>query len=371
MAAASRPGSFTAALCAPAAPCRAGATTGSVSSATVLTRRGSPPVTVAGISNAVAVAPESNTRAPCWPMAASVLGRQQLRQLGDNSTERLRLTPVTSAPHQRDRDHAGEYYSCACWPSGTVRCWGGQHSGQLGDNSTERLRLTPSPSAASPARIAITAGEYYSCGCWPWHARCWGLNINGPLGDGTRTTRRAPVPVVGSPTRCDRRRRKQGHTCALLADGSVRCWASMARGARRGQRHHDRLTQWPSRVSSTPWPSRRATPYVRGARDGVSAAGAATSWAARRRHRHGSADPIRITVFNAVAITGGNGHTCALAGGGGAHAGARTLGRPSGRDDDAPTLPETVTAQFRQIVTSFSGATVSPPAIAHVRDPSQ
>ena len=53
--------------------------------------------------------------------------------------------------------------------------------------------------------------------------RCWGWNGRGQLGDGTTTESSTPVMVSGisTATRVDL---GDTHSCAVLSDGTVRCW---------------------------------------------------------------------------------------------------------------------------------------------------
>jgi alpha-tubulin suppressor-like RCC1 family protein len=53
--------------------------------------------------------------------------------------------------------------------------------------------------------------------------RCWGLNKDGQLGDGTREPRDRPTPVVGL-TDVVSVAAAIAATCALRRDGSVLCW---------------------------------------------------------------------------------------------------------------------------------------------------
>ncbi len=53
--------------------------------------------------------------------------------------------------------------------------------------------------------------------------RCWGSNAMGQLGDGTTADRSQPVPVVGLADAIDLAAGGQ-HTCAVRADGHVVCW---------------------------------------------------------------------------------------------------------------------------------------------------
>jgi len=55
-------------------------------------------------------------------------------------------------------------------------------------------------------------------------ARCWGDNAYGQLGDGTTTERSAPTAVVGLPGGVRQVAAAYNRTCAVLGDGTVRCW---------------------------------------------------------------------------------------------------------------------------------------------------
>ena len=59
--------------------------------------------------------------------------------------------------------------------------------------------------------------------------RCWGLNGGGQLGDGTTTNRPTPVTVAGIATATQVSAGYQ-HTCARLSDGTVMCWGQNNEG---------------------------------------------------------------------------------------------------------------------------------------------
>ena len=61
--------------------------------------------------------------------------------------------------------------------------------------------------------------------------RCWGANDFGQLGNGSLTTPQPPVPVlVSGLTNAVAVAAGGVHTCALLADGTVRCWGDNLHG---------------------------------------------------------------------------------------------------------------------------------------------
>ncbi|HBY63718.1 MAG TPA: RCC1 repeat-containing protein, partial [Solibacterales bacterium] len=124
---------------------------------------------------------------------------------------------------------AGSRHMCALISDGTVTCWGDDSQGQLGGPPF-------SPVAGVTRAVAVGVGPNHSCAVLAaGNAVCWGDGRAGQLGDGSTVTRQpTPVPVAGS-TRFaaivgggDAEGRS--HTCALLGDGSVRCWGANAFG---------------------------------------------------------------------------------------------------------------------------------------------
>ena len=121
----------------------------------------------------------------------------------------------------------GGYSTCALRADTTVRCWGFNSGGQLGDGTTT-TRLTPvAVGGLSNVKAIATddnAGDAHTCAVLAdTTMRCWGANGSGQLGDGTTTTRLSPV-AVGGLSNVTRIATGVGYTCALLSDGTVRCW---------------------------------------------------------------------------------------------------------------------------------------------------
>lgn len=78
----------------------------------------------------------------------------------------------------------------------------------------------------------ISAGDDHTCAVISGRVACWGHNEQGQMGDGTRALRSAPQWVSG----VDGARALAAggyHTCALLGDGTVRCWGGETTSARR------------------------------------------------------------------------------------------------------------------------------------------
>lgn len=201
------------------------------------------PVTAVGVTTATAVTAGNNHSCAllgdgtgrCWGLDAN-------GQLGDNSTgatgTQLRTSPVSvSGLSGATALAAGGFHTCAIVGAGTVKCWGDDGMGQLGDGTPGDRSLVPATVAGITTAIAITAGEFHTCALLADGAiKCWGHNGFGQLGDGTMTDRSTPVAVAGLPASSDDPVRAltsgYGHTCALLEDddGTARCWGDNAYG---------------------------------------------------------------------------------------------------------------------------------------------
>src|ERR1051326_6320065 len=130
---------------------------------------------------------------------------------------------------------AGLNHTCALLNTGTVRCWGDNSAGQLGDN-TQTIRPTqvsvvvPVPGqtnqfAPLTNAVALAAGGRHTCALLgDGTVRCWGDNTSGQVGDGTsNNTRLTPVTVtnLSNPLALTA---GSSHTCAVLGNGRARCW---------------------------------------------------------------------------------------------------------------------------------------------------
>ena len=234
----------------------------------------------------------------CW-------GANEAGQLG-NGTTQASTTPVDVAGLSGVAEIAAAYrHTCARTTAGAIFCWGANESGQLGDGTTTNrgLRVAVTSLSANVSRIAVGGGKLdgqvegtggRSCAvtgtggvmCWGYafsgsgnaltpvevaglqsgvedvataatnystltapnqfsrvffsHScallsdgspRCWGSNYFGQLGNGASLTTSAgggasatPVPVVGLANDVAEITTGGRHTCALMVTGLVRCW---------------------------------------------------------------------------------------------------------------------------------------------------
>ena len=124
----------------------------------------------------------------------------------------------------------GTNHTCALTDARRVKCWGSNAYGQLGDGGVTSI---PTNGAASDLpvdvmgvsdAVDVTAGDFSSCALIvDGTVRCWGYGGRGELGQGAFASSSTPVTVsgVGDATAIS-----QGlaHTCVLVPGGSAKCW---------------------------------------------------------------------------------------------------------------------------------------------------
>ncbi|HWF50091.1 MAG TPA: hypothetical protein VG294_05525 [Solirubrobacteraceae bacterium] len=141
---------------------------------------------------------------------------------------------------------AGGLHTCAILDNGSVLCWGDGASGQLGYGNTNNVGDAQQPGVsgqvvdlgAGRTAMAISAGDDHTCAILDnGSVLCWGDGANGELGYGaTGNVGDAQTPGSVGPVNLGPGRTAVAisaggtHTCALLDDGSVRCWGSDAYG---------------------------------------------------------------------------------------------------------------------------------------------
>jgi alpha-tubulin suppressor-like RCC1 family protein len=203
----------------------------------------------------------------CW-------GDNYWGQIGDGTTM-SRTVPVDVVGLTTDvvGIAAGIDHTCALLNNGAIQCWGRNDNRQLGDNTAELMRLTPVAVVGLPdAATKVTAGGLRTCAltsnsgvvCWGYYAgdtpqaipglyfgvaaitigsgsshicvlkvngstKCWGINNQGQLGDGTTTNRTTPTDVIDLATSVSAITSGDSHTCAIQ-NGGVKCWGRNEEG---------------------------------------------------------------------------------------------------------------------------------------------
>src|SRR5947199_1360380 len=145
----------------------------------------------------------------------------------------------------------GAFYSCALLQDGTVRCWGENSTGELGDAPTANAS-TPGAVAGIGGAATVTAGGFHTCVRIPdGTIQCWGRNNAGQLGDPATTAFQSPTPVRVAGLSATAVTAGGFHTCALPGDGTVRCWGQNDLG-QLGNGTSDPVPNNPSTFNPTP-----------------------------------------------------------------------------------------------------------------------
>lgn len=160
----------------------------------------------------------------CW-------GSNTSGQLG-SGTLTEQLVPGATIPGLTSAESlaAGWLHNCVSLSSGAVQCWGNNTSGQLGDGSTSR-RTSPNTVPGLSGTFAVGAGREHSCalGGTGW-ITCWGQNQSNQLGDNNNPIELSPFYLPTQPGPAVAIGGGDGHTCALLKNGSVACWGANSQG---------------------------------------------------------------------------------------------------------------------------------------------
>jgi alpha-tubulin suppressor-like RCC1 family protein len=190
------------------------------------------PVTVSGITNAVAVAAGfGHTCALLEDGSIRCWGSNGAGQLGDSTTvsspEPVSVLEIDNAVSVS----VARQVSCALLDDGTVRCWGTNSFGQLGTFTTsDDYSAVPVTIAGVSDAVALATGDGHSCAVLSdGTVLCWGSNRFGELGDGTTTDSPSPV-FVSSVVDATAVAASGSHSCALLRTGEIQCWGHNACG---------------------------------------------------------------------------------------------------------------------------------------------
>ncbi len=153
---------------------------------------------------------------------------------------------------------------------------------------------------------ALAAGPAHTCALLlDGTVRCWGANASGQLGTGDTRARLTPA-AVALPSAAIALGSGIGHACAVLAGGAVRCWGANDAGQVTG-------------AASSPVLTPAATPVTSGAIAVAGGAGhtcallgsgAVRCWGAASRT--GGGTPV---ASGATAVAAGKDHTCAVVAG--------------------------------------------------------
>ena len=173
---------------------------------------------------------------------------------------------------------AGRDHTCVLRRDSSIYCWGNNNYGQLGNGEQGDGWEDDSAYSVIPVQVknisdatAISAGLVHTCALIKdGTIRCWGNNEIGKLGTGTNSSSSVPVRVTDI-TDATAISAGSQHTCALIKDSTIKCWGGNWFG-QLGNSTEDDSTSVPVRVT----------------------------------------DITDADITNAAAISAGRDHTCAL-----------------------------------------------------------
>jgi alpha-tubulin suppressor-like RCC1 family protein len=222
------------------------------------------PVQVDGVENAVMLA--AGARHTCAAQADGLVlcwGENNEGEAGNGSYVGAQTTPhVVYGVASPKQMVAGTEHTCALLDSGVTFCWGNNDSGRLGDG-TQTSSAQPRELLVNGA-TSIVAGDNSSCALINGSARCFGQgfgpttimniagispgdehvctletdktvqcygeNFNYQLGDGTQNAQSAPGVTAMGVTNASEIHTRGDQSCALLGDGTIKCWGLNADG---------------------------------------------------------------------------------------------------------------------------------------------
>ncbi len=198
------------------------------------------------LGNSHACAVLYDGRVKCWGLGSfGQLGLGDTMTRGDDPNEMGTSLPAVSLGTGRIGVHVslGGAHSCALLDDKTMKCWGLDTDAQLGQGDLLARGDGPSEmgDALLPIKLgtgrtvtAIGTGAKHSCAVLDdGTLKCWGRNADGQLGLGDTVTRGKAISEMGDAlpaVSLGVGRKAQAvagglsHTCALLTDGHVKCW---------------------------------------------------------------------------------------------------------------------------------------------------
>jgi len=165
-----------------------------------------------------------------------------------SAQERLSRAPrAASTKYTATKVTSGQFFTCALFSDGRIKCWGNNQYGQLGVGDTQNRGDAPNEMGenlpyvdlgtsgrAALKATSIAAGLNHVCAILSDNSvKCWGRNHAGQLGLGDTVDRGTSsgsmgnnLPKVDLGTGLTAKALAVGgnFSCAVLSDNSIKCW---------------------------------------------------------------------------------------------------------------------------------------------------
>jgi len=227
----------------------------------------------------------------CW-------GENAYGQLGNgtttDSTSPVQVSGISNAVEvvnggDSSLNTGGTSYSCALLSDGTIKCWGRNSFGAMGNGTSGNYYTTPVSVSGISTATKIAGGGGHVCALLSdGTIKCWGYGSWGQMGDGgTSQTNTTPHTVSGISNAVDIGGEGSTHSCAALSDGTAKCWG----GNWNGQIGDGTATQ-------------RTTPVAVSGLSGVRAIAAGGSWTTGHTCAALSGGTVKCWGYNGVGQLG-------------------------------------------------------------------
>jgi E3 ubiquitin-protein ligase HERC3 len=209
-----------------------------------------------------------NGAVKCWGRSNhGQLGLGDMETRGDDPAEMGAALHAVDLGGRAAVDLTASYtHACALLDNGAVKCWGDNEFGQLGLGDTASRgdgpgemgdMLPPVDLGSGRSAIGLAAGPQWTCARLDsLTLKCWGSNFSGQLGLGDTANRGdepgemgdSLLPVdFGSGRTVTAVAVGDWHACAILDQGTVKCWGSSVYG-QVGQGDHERYGDEPGEM---------------------------------------------------------------------------------------------------------------------------